>query len=62
MFYGIYLERPSNLGEEMIISYSTSNHWSRGAAQAGVSSPARWLRCGGAAGRRRPCAHEGKEA
>eukprot|EP00965_Chrysotila_dentata_P140453 4643360-Pleurochrysis_carterae.AAC.1 len=28
----------------------------------GASSPARWLRCGGAAGRRRPCAHGGKEA
>eukprot|EP00965_Chrysotila_dentata_P186938 6171820-Pleurochrysis_carterae.AAC.1 len=28
----------------------------------GASSPARWLRCGGGAGRRRPCAHGGKEA
>eukprot|EP00965_Chrysotila_dentata_P042423 1406814-Pleurochrysis_carterae.AAC.8 len=26
-------------------------------AGAGASSPARWLRCGGAAGRCRPCAH-----
>eukprot|EP00965_Chrysotila_dentata_P261433 6214252-Pleurochrysis_carterae.AAC.3 len=47
----------------MIISCSTNNHRSRGAAQArGYSSPARWLRCaGGAARRRRPCAHRGKQ-
>eukprot|EP00965_Chrysotila_dentata_P091215 3011925-Pleurochrysis_carterae.AAC.2 len=46
----------------MIISDSTNNHRSMGATQAGGSSSARWLRCGGAAGRRRPCAHRGKEA
>eukprot|EP00965_Chrysotila_dentata_P015628 517110-Pleurochrysis_carterae.AAC.1 len=27
----------------------------------GASAPVRWLRCGGAAGRRRPRAHGGKE-
>eukprot|EP00965_Chrysotila_dentata_P158404 5232192-Pleurochrysis_carterae.AAC.1 len=27
----------------------------------GANSPAGWLRCGGAAGRRRPCAHGAKK-
>eukprot|EP00965_Chrysotila_dentata_P261944 6214418-Pleurochrysis_carterae.AAC.1 len=26
-----------------------------------INSPARWFRCGGAARRRQPCAHGGKE-
>eukprot|EP00965_Chrysotila_dentata_P223692 6193725-Pleurochrysis_carterae.AAC.1 len=35
IYYGIYLERPSGNGRKIIISYSTNNHWSRGAAQEG---------------------------
>eukprot|EP00965_Chrysotila_dentata_P084256 2782429-Pleurochrysis_carterae.AAC.4 len=46
----------------LILIYNT-NKQGRGAARArGLSAPARRLRCGGAARRRRPCAHEGKKA
>eukprot|EP00965_Chrysotila_dentata_P246909 6207427-Pleurochrysis_carterae.AAC.1 len=46
-----YLERPSVL--------TTTGQGEQ--RRRGASAPARWFRCGCAAGRRRPCAHGGKE-